>query len=63
MAAFELAEARRPAGNDEALLRWNACARLLDRLERIPGAGLPTAGHGHAADPAADLDTGDDPPA
>jgi hypothetical protein len=26
---FEKAESLRPAGNDDALLRWNACARLL----------------------------------
>jgi hypothetical protein len=26
---FERAEAVRPAGNDDAILRWNACARLL----------------------------------
>ena len=29
MACYERAEALRPAGNDEALLRWNTCARLL----------------------------------
>ena len=29
MQLFEEAEAVRPAGNDEALLRWNACARFL----------------------------------
>ena len=26
------AERLRPAGNDDAILRWNACVRLLDRL-------------------------------
>src|SRR5688500_9646718 len=26
---YEKAEAMRPAGNDEAILRWNTCARLL----------------------------------
>jgi len=26
---YEKAEALRPSGNDDALLRWNACARLL----------------------------------
>ena len=26
---YERAEALRPAGNDDVLLRWNACARLL----------------------------------
>ena len=29
MELFEQAEAVRPAGNDEPLLRWNACARFL----------------------------------
>lgn len=31
MQAFERAESLRPPGNDEAILRWNTCARLLDR--------------------------------
>jgi hypothetical protein len=31
MRAFERAEAVKPADNDDALLRWNACARLLQR--------------------------------
>ncbi len=26
---FEKAEAKRPAGNDDAVLRWNTCARIL----------------------------------
>jgi hypothetical protein len=30
---YEKAEATRPAGNDEAILRWNTCARLLGRHE------------------------------
>jgi hypothetical protein len=29
MAYYERAEAIRPAGNDEAVLRWNTCARLM----------------------------------
>ena len=29
MECYERAEAIRPAGNDDAILRWNACARLL----------------------------------
>jgi hypothetical protein len=29
MECYEKAEAIRPAGNDEALLRWNACARII----------------------------------
>ncbi|MEX2177327.1 MAG: hypothetical protein WD801_01360 [Gemmatimonadaceae bacterium] len=28
---YEKAEALRPAGNDESILRWNTCARLLRR--------------------------------
>lgn len=31
MAHYEHAERLRPAGNDEAILRWNTCARILDR--------------------------------
>jgi hypothetical protein len=31
MRAFERAEAVKPADNDDALLRWNACARLFAR--------------------------------
>jgi hypothetical protein len=29
MEFYEQAERIRPAGNDEALLRWNTCARLI----------------------------------
>lgn len=29
MAFYEKAEAIRPAGNDDAILRWNTCARVL----------------------------------
>lgn len=35
---YERAEALRPAGNDETILRWNTCVRLLER-------------HGHEAPP------------
>ena len=31
MTWYEKAEALRSPGNDEAILRWNTCARLLDR--------------------------------
>jgi hypothetical protein len=31
MGHYEAAESIRPAGNDDSLLRWNACARLLMR--------------------------------
>jgi len=32
---YELAESMRPAGNDESILRWNTCVRLLQRDSRI----------------------------
>ena len=32
---YAKAEQLRPAGNDEAILRWNACVRLLDRHEDV----------------------------
>ena len=32
----EKAEKMRPAANDEAILRWNTCARVLTRHERAP---------------------------
>ena len=35
MDAYERAEAIRPAGNDDAVLRWNACARLLMRDQHL----------------------------
>ena len=31
MEHYEQAESMRPAGNDEAILRWNTCARILSR--------------------------------
>jgi len=33
---FEKAEAIRPADNDEALLRWNTCARIIERNKLVP---------------------------
>ena len=33
MSWYERAEALRPAGNDESILRWNTCVRLLGRHE------------------------------
>lgn len=36
MAAYERAEALRPPGNDDAILRWNACTRLLRDRELGP---------------------------
>jgi len=35
MRLFEEAEAIRPAGNDDAVLRWNACVRYLGRHKEI----------------------------
>jgi hypothetical protein len=42
MSWYEKAEAQRPAGNDESILRWNTCARMLSRDERLrPGIQEP----------------------
>jgi hypothetical protein len=49
MALFEQAQALSPAGNDDAILRFNACARLVAQLER-----------NQAADPAGAVDFGGD---
>ena len=35
MAWYEKAETMRPAGNDEAILRWNTCVRLLQRYPQL----------------------------
>jgi hypothetical protein len=35
---YERAEAIRPPGNDDALLRWNACARLIMRDRQLAPA-------------------------
>jgi hypothetical protein len=38
MAFYEKAEGLRPPGNEDALLRWNTCARILARYPQIrPG--------------------------
>ncbi len=36
MSWYEKAEAIRPPGNDDAILRWNACARILMRNNLMP---------------------------
>jgi len=36
MTWFEKAEKLRPAGNDDALLRWNTCARIVTRNKLGP---------------------------
>lgn len=38
MDSFEQAEAMRPEGNDEAVLRWNTCARVLARSRAMAPA-------------------------
>ena len=39
MTCYERAEALRPAGNDDARLRWNACVRFLERHPQLrPGS-------------------------
>jgi hypothetical protein len=43
MAWYEKAEVIRPPGNDDALLRWNACARIIMRNKLTP--------RDHAAEP------------
>jgi hypothetical protein len=35
MTWYEKAEKMRPLGNDEAILRWNTCVRMLERHERV----------------------------
>jgi hypothetical protein len=42
MGWYEKAESRRPPGNDEAILRWNTCGRLLARHPHLkPGTEEP----------------------
>ena len=36
MELFERAEALLPAGNDDAVLRWNGCARVIHRNKLQP---------------------------
>lgn len=36
MAWYEKAEALRPAKNDDALLRWNTCARIIAKNKLVP---------------------------
>ena len=36
MGWFEKAEAIRPPGHDDALLRWNTCARIIERNNLVP---------------------------
>jgi hypothetical protein len=44
MGWYEKAESQRPSGNDEAILRWNTCVRLLSRDPHLrPGTEEPIA--------------------
>lgn len=36
MDQFEKAEKIRPAGNDETILRWNACTRVIEKNKLTP---------------------------
>lgn len=38
MGHYERAEELRPAGNDDALVRWNTCARLIERHDHVKEA-------------------------
>ena len=40
---YERAEAIRPAQNDDSILRWNACVRLLARRPQVKPA--PAGSH------------------
>lgn len=35
MEQYEAAEQQRPTGNDDSILRWNTCARLLERRPEV----------------------------
>jgi tetratricopeptide (TPR) repeat protein len=43
MSYFERAERMRPSGNDESILRWNRCARLLQTLPQPAVVEEPSA--------------------
>jgi tetratricopeptide (TPR) repeat protein len=40
MRCFEEAEKIRPAHNDDAVLRWNRCVRLLEKIDHVEGESL-----------------------
>ena len=43
MDLYQRAEALRPTGNDDAILRWNACARLLQEHPNLRPSADPRA--------------------
>ena len=51
MRHFEAAEKIRPAGNDEAVLRWNRCVRLLEKLPHAEVAERQAAFEDHDTPP------------
>jgi tetratricopeptide (TPR) repeat protein len=51
MRSFEEAEKIRPARNDDAMLRWNRCVRLLEKLDRAPVEESPSVFEGHDTAP------------
>ena len=40
MSFYEQAEKLRPPGNDDAILRWNTCARLLNESPHVKARGV-----------------------
>ena len=48
MTQYERAEAIRPPGNDDSLLRWNSCARMIDdHADVAPANDSSDAAHTH----------------
>jgi hypothetical protein len=45
MTWYEKAEAHRPDNNDDAVLRWNTCARMLNERADIVARPDETGGH------------------
>lgn len=53
MTHFAAAEQLRPSGNDDALLRWNRCARLLHKLPHVETPAAPPSFEDHDTAPVA----------
>lgn len=51
MVAFENAEKIRPAGNDDALLRWNRCVRILESIPHVVSEQPPEVSFGEDSAP------------
>jgi hypothetical protein len=49
MKHYERAEKQAPAGNDDAILRWNSCARIIEREGLQAEAEHEGLDHGDAA--------------